>query len=215
MTAVINWVYYLKTIILYHFYILIYLFLLLLLLFLFLIFTIHFQKCSLCSPLSDFMSHPTAIVQCSHGRCTKPFHVSCGFLAGAKFEISDWPVPIYISCLKHVATIQKAEGRHASNLTDLNINDSALAKHRNRRFYWAQVIGIVRNRQYAVDFDDGSFSEDLMPEDVVVNFKIFIQFFNYFFKGIKSGLCYYTAFYEKQLIQNRLKNSIRHLLTYA
>lgn len=124
-------------------------------------------KCSLCGPLSEHISHPTACVQCSHGRCTKAFHVSCAIMAGIKFEISDWPVPIYISCLKHVSSPVRSDGRQTYDLSDLQVNDLALAKHhRNRRYYWARVTHVVRNRLYEVDFDDGSFSEDLLPEDI-------------------------------------------------
>lgn len=127
------------------------------------------QKCSLCSAISQNISHQTACVQCSSGRCTKSFHVTCGYAAGVKFEISEWPVPIYVSCVKHISTHHRLEGRHNEQLQDLNQGDKVVAKHKNRRFYWARVIHVQRNRLYEVDFDDGSFSEDLLPEDIEVN----------------------------------------------
>ncbi|XP_059165275.1 mucin-4-like [Physella acuta] len=123
-------------------------------------------KCSLCSAISQNISHQTACVQCSSGRCTKSFHVTCGYAAGVKFEISEWPVPIYVSCIKHISTHHRLEGRHNEELRDLNQGDKVVAKHKNRRFYWAKVIHVQRNRLYEVDFDDGSFSEDLLPEDI-------------------------------------------------
>ncbi|KAK0069712.1 lysine-specific demethylase 4B-like isoform X1 [Biomphalaria pfeifferi] len=124
-------------------------------------------KCSMCSDVtSDNINHPTACVQCSFGRCAKSFHVTCGFAAGAKFEISDWPVPIYVSCLKHVTSHSKAEGRHLEQLQDLMEGELVIAKHRNRRFYWAKIVDVCKKRLYEVDFDDGSFSEDLLAEDI-------------------------------------------------
>lgn len=102
------------------------------------------------------------------GRCTKSFHVSCAFAAGVKFEISDWPIPIYVSCLKHLSPHNKHEGRQQEELPDLNVGDRAVAKHKNKRFYWGKVIDVVRHRLYEVDFDDGSYSEDLLPEDIEV-----------------------------------------------
>ncbi|KAH9487560.1 Lysine-specific demethylase 4A [Bulinus truncatus] len=124
-------------------------------------------KCSFCSTVSSTkMSHTTACVQCSFGRCTKSFHVTCGYAAGAKFEISDWPIPIYVSCLKHVSSHNRTEGRHLEQLQDLKEGDIVVAKHKNRRYYWARVIDVCKKRLYEVDFDDGSFSEDLLPEDI-------------------------------------------------
>ncbi|XP_035828803.1 uncharacterized protein LOC101863626 isoform X2 [Aplysia californica] len=122
-------------------------------------------KCSLCShKLEPSVSHQTACVQCSQGRCTKAFHVTCAYAAGVKFEISDWPVPIYISCARHLATQHRTERQE--ELLELTAGDLVLAKHRNKRYYKAKVVHVLRNRLYEVDFDDGSYSEDLLPEDV-------------------------------------------------
>ncbi|BFY99665.1 hypothetical protein BsWGS_02705 [Bradybaena similaris] len=123
-------------------------------------------KCSLCASMTSTNLHQTACVQCSIGRCTKSFHVSCGYAAGVKFEISDWPIPIYVSCLKHLSSPSRHEGRHQEEMLDLHEGDRVVAKHRNKRFYWGKVIDVVRHRLYEVDFDDGSYSEDLLPEDV-------------------------------------------------
>ncbi|CAG5135061.1 unnamed protein product, partial [Candidula unifasciata] len=123
-------------------------------------------KCSLCASITSNSLQQTACVQCSIGRCTKSFHVSCGYAAGVKFEISDWPIPIYVSCLRHLSSQSRHEGRQQEDLLDLSEGDRVVAKHRNKRFYWGRVIDVERKRMYEVDFDDGSFSEDLMPEDV-------------------------------------------------
>lgn len=44
-----------------------------------------------------------------------------------------------------------------------------IAKHKNGRYYHATIMEVQRNRLYEVDFDDGSVSDDLLPEDIVVS----------------------------------------------
>ena len=69
----------------------------------------------------------------------------------------------------------RLEGRLQNDLVDLEKNDGVLAKHKNKRYYKAKVIQVHRNRMYEVDFDDGSFSDDLLPEDISVGFLKFIM----------------------------------------
>uniref|UniRef100_A0A0L8HJ86 [histone H3]-trimethyl-L-lysine(9) demethylase n=2 Tax=Octopus bimaculoides TaxID=37653 RepID=A0A0L8HJ86_OCTBM len=48
----------------------------------------------------------------------------------------------------------------------LKISDKVIAKHKNRRYYKADVSAIKNQIFYAVDFNDGSFSDNLFPEDI-------------------------------------------------
>jgi hypothetical protein len=45
----------------------------------------------------------------------------------------------------------------------------AIAKHKNGRYYHVKITDVVRRKQYIVDFDDGSVSDDLLPGDIVVS----------------------------------------------
>lgn len=54
-------------------------------------------------------------------------------------------------------------------LTPLNSGDKVIGKHKNTRFYLCEVIGCRDQVFYEVDFDDGSFSDDLYPEDIDVS----------------------------------------------
>ena len=47
-----------------------------------------------------------------------------------------------------------------------------IAKHRNTRYYEAEVLEREDQVFYEVDFDDGSFSNDLFPEDIHVSAKL-------------------------------------------
>ena len=63
----------------------------------------------------------------------------------------------------------RSESRPLDSLQDLIVGEAALAKHKNKRFYKAKVTQVERNRLLEVDFDDGSYSEDLLPEDIAVS----------------------------------------------
>lgn len=43
-----------------------------------------------------------------------------------------------------------------------------ICKHKNGRYYHCQVKQLIKATFYEVVFDDGSFSDDLLPEDIVV-----------------------------------------------
>ncbi|XP_045160410.1 uncharacterized protein LOC123525433 isoform X2 [Mercenaria mercenaria] len=122
-------------------------------------------KCQYCSGI---VSDPTYIrrtcVQCSNGRCTLSFHVTCAHAAGVVFETSDWPHPVYITCSRHMhlTKIKQKERK----LTQLEVGDRVIAKHKNTRYYVAEVLDCRDQVFYEVDFDDGSFSHDLYPEDI-------------------------------------------------
>jgi len=60
-----------------------------------------FQRCHYCNPLQNNEKTCGVCVQCSLGRCTSSFHVTCAYAAGVLFETSDWPFPVYVTCLRH------------------------------------------------------------------------------------------------------------------
>ena len=54
-------------------------------------------------------------------------------------------------------------------LNDLYVGSQVIAKHKNGRYYHATITEVARYKLYEVDFDDGSVSFDLLPEDIVVS----------------------------------------------
>lgn len=48
----------------------------------------------------------------------------------------------------------------------ISVGDKVFAKHKNCRYYRVTVTKICNQTFYSVDFDDGSFSDDLYPEDI-------------------------------------------------
>lgn len=120
-------------------------------------------KCMFCQPLQNSDKSYGACIQCSNGRCTSSFHVTCAYAAGVMFETSDWPYPVYITCNKHNTKEKVARDRE---LTELKVGDKAYVKHKNTRYYLCNIVRVEGQTYYSVDFEDGSFSDDLYPEDL-------------------------------------------------
>ncbi|XP_077190182.1 lysine-specific demethylase 4A [Paroedura picta] len=104
-------------------------------------------------------------VQCSHGRCPTSFHVSCAQAAGVMMQPDDWPFVVFITCFRHKIPSQAERAKAA--LQDLAVGQAVISKHKNGRFYQCEVVNLTKETFYEVNFDDGSFSDNLYPEDIV------------------------------------------------
>uniref|UniRef100_A0A8D0G9S4 Lysine-specific demethylase 4A n=1 Tax=Sphenodon punctatus TaxID=8508 RepID=A0A8D0G9S4_SPHPU len=104
-------------------------------------------------------------VQCSHGRCPTSFHVSCAQAAGVMMQPDDWPFVVFITCFRHKIPSQAERAKAA--LQDLSAGQIVISKHKNGRFYQCEVVSLTKETFYEVNFDDGSFSDNLYPEDIV------------------------------------------------
>lgn len=51
----------------------------------------------------------------------------------------------------------------------ISVGQTVITKHRNTRYYSCRVIAVTSQTFYEVMFDDGSFSRDTFPEDIVVS----------------------------------------------
>lgn len=68
------------------------------------------------------------------------------------------------------------------------IGDKVIAKHRNGRYYHCVVTSFNDTVYYNVAFQDGSFSNDMFPEDIQVNVVTFIRsMLNVYCVGILTG----------------------------
>lgn len=52
---------------------------------------------------------------------------------------------------------------------DLVVGQTVISKHKNLRYYSSRITHITSHTFYEVIFDDGSFSNDTYPEDIVVS----------------------------------------------
>ncbi|XP_043917027.1 lysine-specific demethylase 4C isoform X2 [Protopterus annectens] len=118
-------------------------------------------KCVFCQKQTK--EHKGACVQCSLGRCPTSFHVTCAHAAGVMMEPDEWPSAVYITCYKHKMNVSWK----STNSRELSVGETVVAKYRNSRYYNCRVIGRTSQTFYEVMFEDGSFSKDTFPEDIV------------------------------------------------
>uniref|UniRef100_A0A671P507 [histone H3]-trimethyl-L-lysine(9) demethylase n=1 Tax=Sinocyclocheilus anshuiensis TaxID=1608454 RepID=A0A671P507_9TELE len=100
-------------------------------------------------------------VQCSHGRCPTSYHPTCAQAAGVIMHPDDWPFVVYVTCCRHKGPRNKA------GMRELSVGQKVICKNKNGRYYQCEVIQLTKETFYEVNFDDGSFSDNLFPEDIV------------------------------------------------
>ncbi|XP_044110417.1 lysine-specific demethylase 4B isoform X1 [Neovison vison] len=102
-----------------------------------------------------------ACIQCSCEHCSTSFHVTCAHAAGVLMEPDDWPYVVSITCFKH-----KSGGHPAQFLRAVSLGQTVITKNRNGLYYRCRVIGASAQTFYEVNFDDGSYSDNLYPESI-------------------------------------------------
>uniref|UniRef100_A0A7N8YCD4 Lysine-specific demethylase 4B n=1 Tax=Mastacembelus armatus TaxID=205130 RepID=A0A7N8YCD4_9TELE len=120
-------------------------------------------KCIYCRKRCMGKRQAGACIQCSCGRCPTSFHVTCAHAAGVVMEPDDWPYVVSITCHRH-------QSRSSSAVTcqpSISLGQTVISKHKNLRYYSSKVTQITCQTFYEVMFDDGSFSNDTYPEDIV------------------------------------------------
>ncbi|XP_055486030.1 lysine-specific demethylase 4C isoform X1 [Psammomys obesus] len=105
-----------------------------------------------------------ACIQCSYGRCPASFHVTCAHAAGVLMEPDDWPYVVNITCFRHTVN-SNVKSKTCEKV--ISVGQTVITKHRNTRYYSCRVIDVTSQTFYEVMFDDGSFSRDTFPEDIV------------------------------------------------
>ncbi|KAJ8000531.1 hypothetical protein DPEC_G00181080 [Dallia pectoralis] len=121
-----------------------------------------------------------ACIQCSCGRCPTSFHVTCAHAAGVSMEPDDWPYVVSITCHRHQSRSSSAVSTQSGStsvqpprkqrpvcLRDIILGQTVISKHKNLRYYSSKVTQVTSQTFYEVTFDDGSFSNDTYPEDIV------------------------------------------------
>uniref|UniRef100_A0A674MCU6 [histone H3]-trimethyl-L-lysine(9) demethylase n=1 Tax=Takifugu rubripes TaxID=31033 RepID=A0A674MCU6_TAKRU len=100
-------------------------------------------------------------VQCSHGRCSTAFHPSCAQAAGVLMHPDDWPFNVFATCHRH-----RTPPITEASMRDLAVGQRVICKHKNGRYYNSEVQELSPTTFYEVVFDDGSYSDNLFPEDI-------------------------------------------------
>uniref|UniRef100_A0A8D0C4T7 [histone H3]-trimethyl-L-lysine(9) demethylase n=1 Tax=Salvator merianae TaxID=96440 RepID=A0A8D0C4T7_SALMN len=97
-----------------------------------------------------------ACIQCSYEHCSTSFHVTCAHAAGVPVEPDDWPYAVSITCSKHKAANQ-----------EVSLGQTVITKNRNGLYYHCKVIGVTTQTFYEVNFEDGSYSDNVYPENII------------------------------------------------
>uniref|UniRef100_A0A674D6G2 [histone H3]-trimethyl-L-lysine(9) demethylase n=1 Tax=Salmo trutta TaxID=8032 RepID=A0A674D6G2_SALTR len=103
-------------------------------------------------------------VQCSHGRCTTAVHPTCAQAAGQLMQPDDWPFIVHVTCYRHKSPVLPERNKAA--MQELEVGQNVICKHKNGRYYQCEVLELTIATFYEVVFDDGSYSDNLFPEDI-------------------------------------------------
>ncbi|XP_070563071.1 lysine-specific demethylase 4A-like [Ptychodera flava] len=120
-------------------------------------------RCFYCHSIVRSEKTVGACIQCSIGKCCMSFHVTCATSAGVTMEPADWPFSVYVTCRKHNNSKDQNQNRP---LPEIKLGQQVIAKHKNCRYYRADVTDTTQQIYYHVDFDDGSYSDNLFPCDI-------------------------------------------------
>lgn len=104
-----------------------------------------------------------ACIQCSFENCSTSFHVTCAHLAGVVMKPADWPYVVSVTCHKHRQTSPKVK----SGPRDLSLGQEAIGRSSDGWFYRCTIIGLASQTYYEVNFDDGSYCDNIFPENVL------------------------------------------------
>ncbi|XP_016411327.1 lysine-specific demethylase 4B-like [Sinocyclocheilus rhinocerous] len=104
-----------------------------------------------------------ACIQCSLDNCSTSFHVTCALLAGVVMKPADWPYVVSVTCHKHKKTNQKVK----SGSRELSLGQEVIGRSSNGWFYRCTITGIGTQNYYEVNFDDGSYCDNIFPENLL------------------------------------------------
>uniref|UniRef100_A0A8B9LL24 Lysine-specific demethylase 4B n=1 Tax=Astyanax mexicanus TaxID=7994 RepID=A0A8B9LL24_ASTMX len=100
-----------------------------------------------------------ACIQCSFENCSTSFHVTCAHLAGVVMKPADWPYVVFVT-LGFVVQVK-------SGPRDLSLGQEAIGRSSDGWFYRCTIIGLASQTYYEVNFDDGSYCDNIFPENVL------------------------------------------------
>ncbi|CAL8309819.1 unnamed protein product [Lota lota] len=121
-------------------------------------------RCVYCHARSD-KQNAGACIQCSHDNCSTSFHVTCAHIAGVVITPADWPYLVSVTCHKHKAPSppEKASGGPKGPA----VGQRVIGRSSDGWYYHCTVIGLATQTYYEVNFDDGSYCDNLHPENIV------------------------------------------------
>ncbi|XP_029002187.1 lysine-specific demethylase 4B isoform X2 [Betta splendens] len=125
-------------------------------------------KCVFCHG-SSATQNRGACIQCSYENCATSFHVTCAQIAGVVMTPADWPYVVSVTCHKHkkrVATKPRTP-KPPKSAQSLTLGQKVIGRNTDGWYYHCIIIGIATQTFLEVNFDDGSYCDNLHPENIL------------------------------------------------
>uniref|UniRef100_A0A7N8YFA8 Lysine-specific demethylase 4B n=1 Tax=Mastacembelus armatus TaxID=205130 RepID=A0A7N8YFA8_9TELE len=103
-----------------------------------------------------------ACIQCSYENCATSFHVTCAQIAGVIMTPADWPYVVSVTCHKHKRPRAIPKGAQS-----MNLGQRVIGRNADGWYYHCTIIGVALQTFYEVNFDDGSYCDNLHPENIL------------------------------------------------
>ncbi|KAL1023301.1 hypothetical protein UPYG_G00038920 [Umbra pygmaea] len=119
-------------------------------------------KCVYCYKTTKQMCG--ACIQCSRDSCSTSFHVTCAHIAGVLMKPADWPYVVSVTCHKHKKIPYKTKQGPRG---EFSLGQKVIGRNSDGWFYPCTIIGMASQSFYEVNFDEGSYCDNLFPENIV------------------------------------------------
>uniref|UniRef100_A0A4W6CPB1 [histone H3]-trimethyl-L-lysine(9) demethylase n=1 Tax=Lates calcarifer TaxID=8187 RepID=A0A4W6CPB1_LATCA len=122
-------------------------------------------KCVFCHD-KNASQNRGACIQCSYENCATSFHVTCAQIAGVVMKPADWPYVVSVTCHKHKRVPPKPRTAPKGPQVP-TLGQKVIGRNSDGWYYHCTIIGMATQTFYEVNFDDGSYCDNLYPENIL------------------------------------------------